>query len=266
MNKYSKILTKDFLIKEYIINKKSSAEIAKEIGCVESTICYNLKKNGIKIRSNKESHTKQYNILTKKFLQREYITNKKSCRQIGDMVGCCRSVIRKFIKKYGIPIRTKSDYAKGKNNSNYRDGRYLKQYYCIDCQKQGIKTEINKDTALYGGGRCIFCSNKGKNNTMYGRTGKLSPQYIEGLDREYPLKFRHIREAIRERDNYQCQICGKSTKKNGRRLPVHHIGYNKKNLNFNNLITLCDSCHSKTNTNRNIYIEYFNILMTIISY
>jgi len=45
----------------------------------------------------------------------------------------------------------------------------------------------------------------------------------------------------------RCKIC------NGiynNHIDVHHIDYNKKNNNINNLITLCKSCHPKTNFNR----------------
>ena len=37
----------------------------------------------------------------------------------------------------------------------------------------------------------------------------------------------------------------------------NHIDYNKKNCNSDNLITLCHNCHSKTNHNRNNWINYF---------
>lgn len=63
-------------------------------------------------------------------------------------------------------------------------------------------------------------------------------------------------ESIRERDSYACQICGK--KQTDRELSIHHIDYNKLNCNTNNLITLCKSCHTKTNYNRNYWIKYFN--------
>lgn len=54
-----------------------------------------------------------------------------------------------------------------------------------------------------------------------------------------------LKRAIRERDNYICQICSMYGQ------VVHHIDYNKKNCNCNNLLTLCNSCHSKTNQSRN---------------
>jgi hypothetical protein len=60
-----------------------------------------------------------------------------------------------------------------------------------------------------------------------------------------------LKQAVRQRDRYTCQICGKEG------LFVHHIDYNKKNCNLNNLITLCNSCHSKTNKDRTKWINYF---------
>jgi len=56
-----------------------------------------------------------------------------------------------------------------------------------------------------------------------------------------------LKRAIRERDNYICQIC------NQYGYYVHHIDYNKKNCDPDNLITLCSHCHTKTNFNRKFY-------------
>lgn len=69
-----------------------------------------------------------------------------------------------------------------------------------------------------------------------------------------------LRESIRKRDDYICQICGiHQDELNSRfkKLDVHHIDYDKKNLNPNNLIILCKYCHSKTNYNRDYWINYF---------
>jgi len=41
------------------------------------------------------------------------------------------------------------------------------------------------------------------------------------------------------------------------KLKRNHIDYNKKNCNPDNLITLCHSCHSKTNHNRNYWVKKF---------
>jgi hypothetical protein len=67
----------------------------------------------------------------------------------------------------------------------------------------------------------------------------------------------NLRKLIRQRDNYTCQLCGKTQRQNSRKLCVHHIDYNKKNCNPNNLITLCNICHNKTNIRREYWIKYF---------
>ena len=67
-----------------------------------------------------------------------------------------------------------------------------------------------------------------------------------------------LREAIRQRDNYTCQLCLNHQYLFKRLLHIHHIDYDKKNCNPNNLISLCTSCHGKTNHNQEYWIKYFN--------
>lgn len=74
----------------------------------------------------------------------------------------------------------------------------------------------------------------------------------------YGLEFNEdLKEVIRNRDRRKCQICSKIELEEGKRLSIHHIDYNKQNNNPNNLITLCNSCHLKTNFNRDYWIKYF---------
>lgn len=52
------------------------------------------------------------------------------------------------------------------------------------------------------------------------------------------------RQLVLTRDNNQCQHC--NSKGNGKSLHVHHLTYkNFKNEPLEDLVTLCDSCHSK---------------------
>lgn len=60
-----------------------------------------------------------------------------------------------------------------------------------------------------------------------------------------------LKKSIRERDKYICRICNEYSN------IVHHIDYNKKNCNPDNLIVLCKRCHMKTNFNRDSWIKYF---------
>ena len=55
-----------------------------------------------------------------------------------------------------------------------------------------------------------------------------------------------LKERIRNREGRHCFICGKPSK----RLSVHHVDYDKMNNDDGNLVALCGSCHSKTNSRR----------------
>lgn len=89
------------------------------------------------------------------------------------------------------------------------------------------------------------------------RLRKKNPNWMGGVSfGKYGFEFnKELKEQIRKRDKYKCQICTKKQKKF--KLDIHHIDYNKKNNNQNNLISLCKSCHWKTNYKREKWIEYF---------
>ena len=95
--KYNKTLTKDFLIEQYTNQKKSTLIIAKEIGCNQNTVWKKLKKYNIPRRTINKAMQKWKSILTKKFLEKEYITNKKSLRTIAKEIKCRENTIRRYI-------------------------------------------------------------------------------------------------------------------------------------------------------------------------
>ena len=75
--------------------------------------------------------------------------------------------------------------------------------------------------------------------------------------KKYPKEFFIKRKEIIQRD-MGCYIC------NGVAYAVHHIDYNVKNNNSNNLVLLCNSCHAKTNTNRKFWKNFFTEEMRLI--
>ena len=171
----------------------------------------------------------------------------------------------KELKGHGKPIRCKSC-----NQSflkvNYKHGKYSKnsKNSCIDCNK---KISLSSK-------RCNSCNKLGKRNGFY-RTDKFdginnlfySKKHSKESKRkqslshggtgvpyentEYSSEFDNpLKEQIRFRDKYKCKLCGCPQIENGKQLDVHHIDYNKKNNDIYNLISLCKSCHMKTNNNR----------------
>lgn len=77
-------------------------------------------------------------------------------------------------------------------------------------------------------------------------SGNGNGRYVHGdALRPYPPGWtRTHKEQIRERDGHSCRLCGRAAEPQ-RRLDVHHIDYNKDNLDPSNLITLCRFCHGK---------------------
>lgn len=100
---------------------------------------------------------------------------------------------------------------------------------------------------------------KGENNSMYNRLGENAPSWRGGLSFEpYTPEFnRQLKELIRQRDGYKCQLCGMPEIENIKKLTVHHIDYVKKNCLPSNLTALCRSCNSKVNADRDYWEEYF---------
>ena len=68
----------------------------------------------------------------------------------------------------------------------------------------------------------------------------------------YPFRWNNnLKELIRDRENRKCFICDKHENDLSTKLHVHHIDYNKFNLDYFNLVALCINCHMPTNFNRN---------------
>ena len=79
---------------------------------------------------------------------------------------------------------------------------------------------------------------------------------------EYGAGFNNaLKEQIRYRDKYKCQVYECPQLENGRQLDVHHINYDKENCKENNLISLCINCHRKSNFNRDYWYAYFTYIM-----
>ncbi len=118
----------------------------------------------------------------------------------------------------------------------------------------------------------------GENHPMYGKhlseetrqkmslaqSGEKNHRWLGGKSFEpYGLEFNdELKEQIRERNNHQCQLCRRDQEEFSRLLSVHHIDYNKQNNDPQNLVSLCDFCHIKTNFDRDYWEIYFNGALT----
>jgi len=120
--------------------------------------------------------------------------------------------------------REKISVAVKKTNVKYWKGKTFSEAHKQNLSKSHLGICLREKSPLWRGG------------TSY---GAYSTDWTQTLKR-----------SIRERDNYICQLCSQYGN------DVHHIDYNKKNCDVNNLITLCIPCHRKTNHNRHYWEQY----------
>ena len=134
-------------------------------------------------------------------------------------------------------------------NSRCKEEWRKKQIFpfgCLGCGKTIYKTLNILDLT---GQQFFFCSLDCKNTWA---VGENSWAWYGGTSFEpYGLEFNErLREKIRLRDGYCCQICELPEMFDITSLSIHHINYDKRNNNPTNLISLCAGCHQKTNNNR----------------
>lgn len=139
---------------------------------------------------------------------------------------------------------------------------------CVNCGKPVERLQWYEEKTLNA--FCSYSCNglynsksqpKGKDAYWYGQTGEGTPNWRGGLSFEpYAPDFnKKLKRQVRERDNFRCQVC--NNKENGERLHCHHIDYDKRNNAIYNLVSLCRSCHCKTNGNRTYYEYFFKTLL-----
>ncbi len=159
--------------------------------------------------------------------------------------------------------------------------KHKKKHYCKKCginiSEGSKKGYCRKHNQLFRSHKdscnCVICKSKrgeyvGKSNPFYNKIHSKSFKKEQSIrmggtgvpyeNSEYGAEFDNtLKEQVRFRDHYKCQICGCSQLENGRQLDVHHIDYNKLNNVLRNLIALCRKCHARTNYNREYWIQYF---------
>lgn len=99
------------------------------------------------------------------------------------------------------------------------------------------------------------------------RTINSMSHMIDGSSFEpYPPTFNNqIKDRIRVRDNFKCQLCGVPELECCERLSVHHINYDKKDTSISNLVSLCRGCNSKVNKDRDKWKELFSRQLKLAS-
>lgn len=137
----------------------------------------------------------KYSILTKPFLQKEYLNNYQSTGIIAKKYGIPEITIWRYLLKYGISLRKVGNktlkFNQKEKNANYKHGKYCRKYYCKRCGKS-----IHILTGIYGLGYCKSCGSGGrgkkKPGTSKAQTGKNNNNFGKPASNGKRIRYQNI--------------------------------------------------------------------------
>ena len=162
--KYSQLEDKEWLYKKYWVEKLSTVEIAKEVGCSYGTVLDWMEKLNIPRRSLSEAGkiktpVKYPELQDRDWLFRKYWMEELSTFNIAEELGCCPQVVGKAMRRLNIPRRPRSEaVSKGcERVTKYpllHDVEWLKEQY------------VDKEHDSYDIARIIGCSPAAVRNAL----------------------------------------------------------------------------------------------------
>lgn len=172
---------------------------------------------------------------------------KVKCRKCGNDFTVASHDLKRGRGKF-CSHKCAQDYMKKENHPCWK-GRKLKT--CPICRKDFLlplgrfKTRITCSKLCY---RVHLSRNFNRDRSHLWRGGVSRNPYASEFNSI-------IKKDIRRKQGGMCGVCHSDA--HVKNLHIHHIDYDKKNTEENNLIGLCKSCHSKTNFNRAFWKEFF---------
>lgn len=232
----------DILYKYYIIEKKSSIQIAKIIGVSFPTILKWLREANIKIRNKIENNignmNPNWNGGVNKIVLCDYCGKdiKKIESQINNHNFCDKVCAGKYNSINNC----------GKNNPSFQRIKTK-----IEIQKQTNSIKKTNENKRWNNQIISFINGKPIHDFIFATT-------INNIKLE---DYNNWRRNVYKRDNYTCQICNK----NKCLIHAHHIIPKRLNKNLifdiNNGITLCKKCHEKTFGKEDLFINELQLII-----
>lgn len=261
---------KNTLRRLYHGDNLSVNEIAKKFDCGHSTISkwmdrHDIERNPSQKLSDKvpSSFSSTPEELTQKdWLRQKYREENKTFKEISEALDVGESTVRDWVEKLGIEKRSSEEryrlqtkkQIERKTPDELLSEQWLREHY-VEEDLSGTQVADKLDCT------CVTVYKWLKRHDIEIGTESqpcgADHWAHKGYDGEYGEGWNQPkRKEVRERDDYECQICGLSQEehrqKNGCKLHVHHIipirqfESGKKRANEPpNLITVCAQCHSR---------------------
>lgn len=159
----------------------------------------------------------------------------------------CGSRFETDVSYYNFSIRTRGYITCSVACAMLLKGK-TKEFHCDHCGKLSRMpaSQFNQSKYHFCGSECR------KSNLDYVNRGKNSYLFKDGKTcLKRGIGWTKIRREVRERDGFACRVCGKTEEELGKKLDVHHIKpYREFKTSqeanvYENLISLCSSCHHK---------------------
>ena len=275
---------KEELERAYTDERRTSQNIGRMYQCSGVTVLKWLHMYNIHVRTNSETHTgihvgekhvKYIEPPPKEELERLYLEELKTIKEIGAIFGCSSHPVRKWLGMYNINKRTPSEArvgkCAGKDNPAYIEPppkEVLERLYLEELKTPNdigklfnctpgpvIKWLRRYNIPIRTSAIVMREIYNGENNHMWRGGSSFEP---------YCHKFNEtFKEKIRDKFNRTCFLCPtteqeqmdamSSQGKRAFKLSVHHVSYDKDCLCDDSeceFVPLCDVCHGKTNHNR----------------
>lgn len=211
-NRAREVLTREYLEQEYVAKRRSAGSIGKELGVHQGVVINQLRLSGFEVRPISYYDTspnlgiysdcKYADILTKEFLQEQYVDKERSANDIGKQLNISYREVLDYLIRLGFEIRGRAFYSQGERNSTYGVERTQNWRRKIAEANKGQKVWLGRrhspeSRALISTHHADFRLEK-------------HPGWQGGKSFEpYTTEFnRQLKDLIRLRDGYRCQLCG----------------------------------------------------------
>lgn len=227
----------------YVKDRHSVEDISEAFGCSPATVSRWLNRHGIESRQQ-ETFPK---LRDSEYLEERYVNRKLSTLDIANELGCSGVTVSNWLDKHGIESRDRGDEL----DDRLRNEAKMREFYHQERMK--IKDIANK----LGCCNCTVRKFLSKHDIEC-RDAKFQPgedhfNWAGGHEKYYGPNWESQKRKAKERDGYECLLCGMSEEKHlkelGERIHVHHIrkfrrynSYKEANV-LDNLATVCKDCH-----------------------